>query len=157
MKLTEKKDLILKVLYDFKFDGERYSLAEIFANNKVEIISNELYAIGLDLKRNGYIRINGGEADFFAEITSKGVEYCEKASFSNNEIAIINNNFNISNSENTNIVTNSDKVFINSEINILIEKIYEIEKLVKENIKTNPEFLNLFEEKINLIFKLIKK
>lgn len=129
MKQKEKLDLILKALYrnrHFLFS----SLEDIIAELKIPIDSNnEIQNLAKRLEEERYIRIKLTKDCSFATITSYGIEYCEEdLSFSRSTYSV-NNTFNIQNiseSPNSNIISNSSKT------NITIQNYPEIENIIKE-------------------------
>lgn len=131
MKLSEKRDLILRELYNHKNDGSNYSIGQICKALNIPLDSVlEISKLASHLKTDGLINAVITNGDSLAELTSYGIEYCEENSYSYSGHSIITNNYNISvvNSPNSNIVSQSSNVSISqniSEINQTIEKIRE--------------------------------
>jgi len=131
MKQSEKFDLILRELYNYKNDGKYYSIDLICQKLIIPLDSDlELRNIAKRLEDDGYIKMLCSRFDCDAELTSYGVDYCEEDSYAYKGHPLITNNYNVSivNSPNSNIVNQSSDVTINqsiSEVNHAIEKIKE--------------------------------
>ncbi len=81
MKQSEKLDLILKELYKHKYDGKYHSIADAFLLRKIPInIYVELRSLTQRLKDDGFIKVVFQRDDCFGELTTSGIEYCEKNS-----------------------------------------------------------------------------
>ena len=129
MKQSEKLDLLLRELYNYKFDGHVYSLKEICQEKNLPIEPyNEVRTLAHRLIDDRFITGNFTMDDCVAEITSYGVEYCEENSYTYRGHSIITNNYSISisNSPNANIVSNS------SEVNIIITNHAEIKNKISQ-------------------------
>src|SRR5690554_1609179 len=131
MKQSEKLDLILRELYQYKNDGIRYSIRFICGFLDIPLDSNnEIYTLTGRLKYDGYVKANFLPDDCIAELTSHGIEYCEENSYSYTGKSLITNNYSLSiiNSPNSNIVNKSSYTNITqnfSEANDAVEKIRE--------------------------------
>lgn len=131
MKQSEKLDLILRDLYKYKNDGKNYSIGNICQTLNIPIDSDlELNKLAHRLKKDGYINALFTHNDCLAELTSYGIEYCEGDSYSYSGHSIITNNYSISitNSPNSNIVSQSTSVIITqniSQASQAVEKIIE--------------------------------
>ncbi|MEQ6120990.1 hypothetical protein [Reichenbachiella sp. MALMAid0571] len=113
MKQTEKKDLILRYLYEKKDDNKEYNLRSILDENQVETSVMEVSRIADDLGMDKFIYLNNLSTKLKkGKITSKGIDYCEADSYTNKGQSIINN-YNIINSPQSNIIANSNQVTIN--------------------------------------------
>ena len=76
MTLEEKKKIVLKELYKYKFDGRYYEIIDIIEKfDQVEI--NEAFSIGKSLEKKGFVKLIGSKQGAAAEITADGVEYVE--------------------------------------------------------------------------------
>ena len=137
MKQSEKLDLILKTLYNYRQDGRYFSIEEICKSQNIPVEPKiELRMIVKRLEQDGYIRAIYTNSDISAVLTSHGIEYCEEDSYANKGHSIITNNYNltITNSPNANIVSSSDNVtiLINNYSNIK-NKISEIRDTIKRD------------------------
>lgn len=144
MKQSEKLDLILKQLYDFKFDGRYYDIAEILSNKGCEVSFDEAFSLGRRLQSEGLIKFIGTKDGASATLTSEGVEYSESDSYTFKGSAVITNHYDIKivNSPGSNVINQSSNVNVGSRINdlesILTELIRTIEK-DKEIDATNKQ------------------
>ena len=158
MKQSEKLDLILRELYQYKNDGKYYSIGWICQSLNIPLDSIlELNKLAHRLKDDGFINTMFTHNDCSAELTSFGIEYCEENSYTYSGHSIITNNYNISivNSPNSNIVNQSQDVTITqniSEVHQAIEKIREIitkdNSIKKEKVDEILECLNEIQEAI---------
>jgi len=147
MKQTEKLDLILKHLYEFKFDGKYYSINAILENAGCRVSFDEALALAKRLSNAGYINIMQVKYNVSATITSEGAEYCEKDSYTYGGSAVIYNRYEmrIENSPGANLINQSSNITIDSRVNAIddvLKKILSaldedesIETLKKEDIK----------------------
>jgi hypothetical protein len=135
MKQTEKLDLILKSLYNFKFDGRYYSIPQILSEIGIDINQFELLSLCKRLESDGLIKLIAGLNDIKGTITTYGVQYCEGDSYTYEGSAIINNNYHISieNSPGANIINQSQNVNINTQINNISELIDKILKTIEKD------------------------
>ncbi len=119
MKQTEKLDVILKRLYEFKFDGNRYDIKEIFAKLGCDVTRDEGFALAKRLDNEGLIKMIATKEAVFGSITSYGAEYCEVDSYTYAGSAVITNNYEIriENSPGANIINQSKNVTINTQVN----------------------------------------
>ncbi len=133
MKQSEKLDLILRFLYDRKFDGYHYNLSGILEENGINSNLDEAFALGKRLERDGLIEGFGTEEGGMSVcLTTDGIDYIENDSYSNKGHSIITNHYNysISDSNNTNIVHDSSNISISqnsnqvNDINPLAELIF---------------------------------
>lgn len=129
MKQSEKLDLILRELYQYKNDGTRRSIGFICRSINIPLDTyNEIHTLTGKLKNDGYVKANFLNNDCNAELTSHGIEYCEENSYSYNGNSLITSNYSISiiNSPYSNIVNKSSYTNITqnfSEANYAVEKI----------------------------------
>lgn len=144
MKQIEKLDLILKSLYELRFEGF-YSLQEICQDKQLPIeIHSELRMLAKRLESDHFINANYTFDDCLAQITSYGIEYCEEDSYTYKGKSIITNNYNltITNSPNANIVSNSTdvKIIINNhgeiknKINQIRDEVSHLSHEAKEDL-----------------------
>lgn len=142
MKQSEKLDLILKALYNWKNDGKYYSISWICETHKIPIDSVlELNKLGHRLKDDGYINTMFTHNDCKAELTTYGIEYCEEDSYSYSGHSIINNNYSISivNSPNSNIVSQSSNVTITQNFSQASEAVEKIREAVATDNSIDKE------------------
>jgi hypothetical protein len=158
MKQTEKLDLILKKLYEHKFDGKDYSIKEILLEMGISATREEIYALTSRLDSEGFVEMTSTKDSITAEITSYGAEYCEGDSFSIQGSAIINNNYElrIENSPGANIITNSSNISIKTNINDvknilnkIAEAIEKEENLSQERLFEIRELLQEIDNNLN--------
>lgn len=136
MKQTEKLDLILRRLYDFKDNPMHSSIDRICKELKIPLAVNEWSRLAHQLEDNGFVNTMFWENDCSLKLTADGIDYCEHDSYTYKGNALIENNYNISivNSPGTNFVNQSQNVSINSaseEINEILKLIHEI--VIKDN------------------------
>lgn len=113
MKQSEKLDIILRYLYERRDDRRQYNIADILLESKVTTNHTETNRLAFQLRDLKYIDLNQLSSSLMkANITSKGIAYCEEDSFSRKGQSVVNN-YNIINSSNANIVVNSSQVEIN--------------------------------------------
>lgn len=148
MKQSEKLDIILKELYQYRFDGKYYDIGGLLNDLNIDFEPyTELRMLGKRLVDDGLIKTIWVRQGPAASLTSRGIDYCEETSYSYNNSPIVNNNYNISilNSNNSNIIASSNNITINynhNQITGVIDKI-------KEAINNEEKLLH--EEKIELI------
>ncbi|SHH92901.1 Alpha C protein N terminal [Flavobacterium sp. CF108] len=152
MKQTEKLDLLLRELYKHKFDGHVHSLTQICEEKDLPIEPhNEVRLLAHRLIDDGFITGNFTLDDCLAEITSYGVEYCEDDSYTYKGSSLITNNYiSISNSPNSNIVSESKNVTINfTNYSSIKGKISEIKDAINSatlDDETRTDLLDCLEE-----------
>lgn len=130
MKQSEKLDLILKGLYEFKDTGKHYSIVAICNEMNIPLAVDEWNRLAHRLENDGYVKTIFFHNDCSLQLTTHGIDYCEEDSYTYSGNAIMNNQYNISviNSPNSNIVNQSSNVTITqniNEANQAIEKIRE--------------------------------
>jgi hypothetical protein len=76
MTIQQKKEIVLKALYKYKFDGRYYEIVDILKEFE-PIRIEEASSIGRSLDSNGYIKFSGSKQDASAKITAEGVDYVE--------------------------------------------------------------------------------
>ena len=147
MKQVEKLDILLQELYKERTNNQYVDPDDIYKSLKIDISYNEQTLILERLKELGLIKTFSTKDGQGAKITSAGIEYCEKNSFSEQGSPVITNNYkySISHSPNSNIVSHSTGVNIGSDIheinnllnNILTElsKANEVDNSKEEEIK----------------------
>lgn len=135
MKQTEKLDLLLKGLYEFRFDEKYYDIEEILSNVGVPINNAEARLLGRRLEQEGLIKYLPTQDAARATLTSEGAEYAESDSYTYQGQAVINNNYNITitNSPGSNVVSNSQNVNISTQIHTLTSLIDQIISLVEKD------------------------
>jgi hypothetical protein len=131
MKQTEKLDAILKFLYQNRFNGKHYLVdcimdeLNIFYNGKEEAAE-----LGKRLASDGFVDSNPiSSGRILVTINTHGIDYCEGSSYSFKNISLISNNYNINNSPNSNIISQSENVSITQDfgnINKTVDKIIDI-------------------------------
>lgn len=142
MKQSEKLDLILKALYNWKNDGKYYSIGWICETHNIPLDSVlELNKLAHRLKDDGYINTMFTHNDCKAELTTHGIEYCEEDSYSYSGHSIINNNYSISivNSPNSNIVSQSPNVTITQNFSQAKEAVEKIRETVATDDSIDKE------------------
>ncbi len=77
MTIQQKKDIVLKELYKYKFDGRYYNIVDILSEPE-PVSLEEASSIGKSLDSKGYIKFSGSKQDASAKITAEGVEYVEE-------------------------------------------------------------------------------
>lgn len=143
IKQSEKLDIILRSLYDLRFDGKYYSLKEILTNNNVNSSVDEVFALGKKLEADGHINFLGSHNDVFGSITTEGIEYVEDDSYSVTGSPITNNHYNISivNSPNANYVNRSSNVSISQSFNGVDEVIKNIRETIQKESGIDREII----------------
>ena len=129
MKQSEKLDLILRVLYQYRHDGQHHAIEAICEIQKIPVEPhNEVRALAHRLQDDGYIKATFTKGATLALLTSHGIEYCEEDSYAYRGHSIITNTYNmtISNSPNANIVSGS------SNVNIAINNYGDIKTKIEE-------------------------
>ncbi|WP_421898308.1 hypothetical protein [Marinoscillum sp.] len=105
MMQSEKKDIILKYLYQHKDDGCYYNIEEILTSNSISSNYVEIDRLANDLSLDKLIYLKNLSSKLKkGKISSKGIDYCEKTSYEIEGRSII---YNINNSPQANIVVNS--------------------------------------------------
>lgn len=84
MTIQQKKDIVLKELYKYKFDGRYYNIVGILRGSE-PVSLEEASSIGRSLDSNGYIKFSGSKQDASAKITAEGVEYVEASLLKSSE------------------------------------------------------------------------
>lgn len=154
MKQSEKLDLILRALYQLRYDGNFHSFKSICETQNIPVEpQNEIRMLAHRLKDDGYINAVFTRSDAAAVLTSYGIEYCEEDSYSYKGHSIITNTYNltISNSPNANIVSSSTNVTIQIANHAEIKnKINELRKTVQSNAdisdKKKQDLIDCLEE-----------
>jgi len=139
MNQSEKLDLILRELYKYRFDGKYYSIDSIVKTLNIPLQTTECNTLGHKLENDGFIKAIFSATDCHAEISPKGVAYCERegdsvtfsgqSSVTNNFNQITNN---LQNSNNANVVTQSENVTINQSKTEVDNAIEMIRKTISE-------------------------
>ena len=81
MKQSEKEDLILGELYNYRNDGKYHSISSICQSLNIPLGSIlEMKSIVNSLKEDGFINAHFTINDYSAELTSDGIEYYEENS-----------------------------------------------------------------------------
>ncbi|MHA8061420.1 hypothetical protein PQG22_09105 [Aquirufa beregesia] len=133
MKQSEKLDLILRELYNYKNDGRYYSIGWICETLNIPVDSiYELSNLTRRLNDDGYINPSFSYDEYSAQLNSYGIEYCEENSYTYSGHSIITNNYSISivNSPNSNIVNQSSNISISQTINDASQTVEKIRDLV---------------------------
>jgi len=131
MKQSEKLDLILNGLYQYRNDGKNHSIIEICKQQGILIESiAELNRLCHRLKEDNLIHDVFTKDSYQGRISSIGIDFCENDSFSTSGHSVVNKyyNFHINESTGTSVVTESSDFVINKTFNEatnLIEKIRE--------------------------------
>jgi len=109
MKQVEKLDRILRYLYDHRFDGQYYSLFAIAEELSLPVTGrNEVIQLGHRLKDDGLVNAIGhAMGNLGLEISSHGVDYCEKQSYEDMNQPLASAPINISGSQQVVVVNNS--------------------------------------------------
>lgn len=146
MKHTEKLDIILKKLYEFRFDGKDYSIQEILSSVGITATREEVYSLTNRLDSEGLVDMTATKDSITAEISSRGIEYCEGDSFTYSGRAIINNNYDIKieNSPGANIINQSNNVTIHTEI----QNIKNVLDKIKETLEKDTTVASIKKAKI---------
>jgi len=77
MSNVKKQYIILKVLFEHKFDGKYYSLKTILDGNSMLVSYHEASEIGNHLKKKGFIKLVRSKDSVDASITGEGCEHIE--------------------------------------------------------------------------------
>ena len=144
MKQSEKKDIVLRYLYEERDNNKYFNILEILDSNSIESNHNEVARIAKDLEDDKLIDLKDLSSILKkGKITSKGVDYCEKTSYSQEEKSVLN----MANIHNSTIVINSNHVIINqSNAEKANELLEEIKKELEIDQKFNPsERTEIFE------------
>ena len=141
MKQAEKKDIILRYLYEKRDDNQDYNLNEILVSQGVETNPTEVARLASDLKKDHYIELKDLSSVLKkARINGKGIDYCESDSYSNKGQGIVYN-YHINNSPQANIIVNSNRVSINQKQHDKAESILaEIRKKLLEDESLDLQF-----------------
>lgn len=137
MKQSEKLDLILRYLYDRRDDNKEYSIYQILEDSGIETNVTEVLRISKKLEEDGLIYLHNLSNKLRkAKITSKGVEYCEGDSYSNQGQSVTNN-YHIAHNNESTVIINSSQVSINqSDTHKALDIINKIRSTVEqENVK----------------------
>lgn len=111
MNFSEKKKQALLALYQKRFDGRYYDIAELLEEIQIEVTNSESYHIGQSLEEDGFMKVYPSKDGSFGEITADGVEYIEEGLF---------NNYKTDFSEEEIIITND-------KLDQLIEQLHKLE------------------------------
>jgi hypothetical protein len=132
MKQSEKLDLILQTLYQYRNEDKYYAMSDIVGHHNLAIEPGEWRRLLTKLKDERLIKAEFTFDDSLVQITSDGIEYCEEDSFNHKGSPIVHNH--ISNSPNANIVSQSSQTTITITNNGNIKnKIQEIREAVNNN------------------------
>jgi hypothetical protein len=159
MKQSEKLDLMLRELYKYKNNGSYYSLSWICQTIDIPIESDlELNRLAHRLKNDGYINTQFTHNDCNAELTTYGIEYCEEDSYSYSGSPIVTNNYSISitNSPNSNIVSQANNVTITQNISEVGQAIEKIREVVTTDLALNRQTASDILECLNEIQDTLK-
>lgn len=159
MKQSEKLDLILRTLYQYRHDGRYYSIESICETQHITVEPrNEVRMLAHRLKDDGNIKVMFTKSHTSAILTSYGIEYCEEDSYAYKGHSIITNTYNltISNSPNANIISNSSSVNIAinnySDIKTKIEELKRaVNRAPEIDVKKKEEIIDCIEEVENNI------
>jgi len=88
-----KRDLILRELYKYKFDGRYYSISWIADQIGISIGREEAFQIGRTLETDGVIQGVGSHDGYAGKISVAGVDYVETNSFSAPNHSILTNTY----------------------------------------------------------------
>jgi hypothetical protein len=146
MKETEKLDLILQAMYAKRSENHFVDIVSVLAEplmneglNNTQIKS-EANRLGALLKRRGYVQMVGN-MNTIGRITSDGVMYCEKDSFSSTGHSLTTLNlFQIKNSPNASVVNHSSNTTITIDnSNQLTEKLTQLESMIEEAVELTED------------------
>lgn len=76
MKQKDKKNYLLRALYEHRFDGSYYAVATIL-EQVTPVTQTEVFELCKDLEKRGIIKMVGHKDGVNAAITAMGVEYIE--------------------------------------------------------------------------------
>ena len=79
MKFKDKKLILLKSLYDKRFDGNLHDIIELIP--KQEINREESFQLAKALEEEGHIKLLSSKDGAFAQICPRGNEYIEEEEF----------------------------------------------------------------------------
>jgi len=158
MKQSEKLDIILKGLYEYRFDGKCYSITEILNNYNVNTTFDEVFALAKKLERDSHIKLLGQHNDVLGSITTEGVAYVEDDSYSISGSPITNNHYTISivNSPNSNLISQSSNISIEQNFGDIEQTINNIRKTVQEDNNIDKDIMKDILECLKEIDESIK-
>ncbi len=160
MKQSEKLDLILKGLYEFKHDGKYYSLTWILQNNGVEVNFDEVFSLGKKLEGDGMVQFLGKHDDAMGSITTVGIEYVEEDSYSYSGHSITTNNYNISIQGHGNVfsmrniqdnIIKNNATLNNEGLNDIAKAFEKLAEAVKDSVVISQEQQQEYLEHINFL------
>lgn len=133
-----KLDLILKCLYDKRFDGKFHSVETVLEKLKIPFRGcEEAHALAKRLEEDGFVDANPiSLGQVLVSINTHGIDYCENSSYTDSKSSIVNTtyNFNITDSPNANIINQSSNICISQEYRKISNIVDEIrDQLLKEN------------------------
>jgi hypothetical protein len=143
MKQSEKFDIILKRLYEYRYDGKYYSMLEIMNNYGQSPSFDEVFALAKKLENDRYIKISVQNDDVMASLTTEGIDYVEEDSYSISGSPIISKNYSISivNSPNANLVNQSSNVSIKQQLQNVDDAIFNIRKSLEQSNDIHVEIV----------------
>lgn len=131
MTIEEKKKIVLKELYKYKFDGRYYVIVDIL-EKFVQVGYNEAFSIGEALENQGFIKFVASKQGASAEITSDGVEYVE---------SYLLDNINYSPSD---LFTEGEKKFVLEKLEEFTQRLDRLElgqQVIYDDLKEDMEVL----------------
>ncbi len=157
MKQSEKLDLILKFLYEKKFDGFYYDLPSILLDHGIAVNFDEGFALGKRLEKDRFVKALGTRSGMSVCLTTNGVDHIENDSYTYRGHSIITNHYNISvnDSTNTSIVQDSPNTTISQSANQVDDIISKILNELKRG-EVNESQLNDINECLKEIRNAIK-
>lgn len=134
MKQSEKKDVILKYLYQRRDDGKEYSIKEILESLNVGTSTIEVARLASQLASDKFIDLKDLSTNLKkARITAQGIGYCEGDSYGSKGESIVQN-IHITGSPQANVVVNSSRITITQDQHQKAEGIIkEIRKILIED------------------------
>lgn len=132
MKQTEKLDIILKKLYDYRYDGQYYKIDLIFSEKKIEYQGEETFILAKRLEDDGLVQ-RAGNISTSVRLTSHGIDYCENDSYTYSGSSVMTNNYNLTISNSPNAILNNqspNSIFITGDLNKLSTTIDQIRETI---------------------------
>ncbi len=155
---VEKLDMILRYLYDRRNEDKEYEIREILQDLEIHTSVKEAFRLANRLAEVGVADITRMQAGHFLQISSPGIEYCQKRSFTQPNRSIISMQNFSGNFFNSQLMTAGDSVNnssqqmgANDEVANLIQRIREVlrQEAEEEQRQDLEEYLQDVEKKVH--------
>lgn len=96
MKQVEKLDILLRTLYGCRYEGY-YPLTQMWIQKALPMsMKTDLVRLITRLKNDDLVDVLSAQDEYFAQITEKGIAYCERDSYTYRGFPLLTNQYGFS-------------------------------------------------------------